>query len=582
MRVTVSTGLRACAALALCAFALPSHAQTITVAPRTARIVQVQGGPGGWANLRITSPGDPETATPQNWTATVTYPTPTEPWLRLSAAAGATPATLSLGIIDWRSTGMATGKYQATVNVKSGAANFVIPVEFEVRPENPPTPFTYLAGPNGCIASKGYPDPPLCTPLALPGLAGSLAPPAGASYIDPNFGARVRVVAGGDIHHEYATPNPLSAHNKYMMVYTHDGTHDVIDATTGKTLFRSVPGNQTPVWDAAVDELYYYIHNAAIMKRDLRNNKSSVVIDYATQPEHFQYLLRGGTGDTSKDNWMTFWAPEEKEVCALDLNHLRTYCADYAATQRKLPFGTIDFTLITKGVDKTSGKRYVMLVAPPAMGVFSVDLERGVLKPEFRGPEDPERGLNHNGVCDPGERCMVGSHMDTLEDSAGVQYLVEDVETIGPCEVALNTFQLNKGIDMVKQVELGGGRRKIMTLWRCGPGWVDEHIGCAKSAPYCVISTQSPLRARDATAPATPTPHANEIIVMRENGLELRRLALTRAVYYHGSGDGNYWVAPRAAISNDGSLVVSDTNFGQLGAPGITVVETGFPAKPNK
>jgi len=33
-----------------------------------------------------------------------------------------------------------------------------------------------------------------------------------------------------------------------------------------------------------------------------------------------------------------------------------------------------------------------------------------------------------------------------------------------------------------------------MTLWRCGPGWVDEHVGCARTAPYCVISTQNVKR----------------------------------------------------------------------------------------
>ena len=75
-----------------------------------------------------------------------------------------------------------------------------------------------------------------------------------------------------------------------------------------------------------------------------------------------------------------------------------------------------------------------MMIAPPAMGVFSVDLANGVLKPEFRGPESPEKPGNNNGVCDPGERCLVGSHMDTLEDSAGMQYLVTNGETSLPAK----------------------------------------------------------------------------------------------------------------------------------------------------
>jgi hypothetical protein len=258
--------------------------------------------------------------------------------------------------------------------------------------------------------------------------------------------------------------------------------------------FSRVPSNQSYFWDAGDDEVYYYFENASILKHDLRTGKTSVLVDYSKPPEQFHVIVRGGTGDTSKDNWIPFWAPDDKTICAVDLTHVKTYCADYSEAQRNLPFGDIDFTLISKGTDRTSGKRYVMLVAPPAMGVFSVDEAKGALKLEYRGPEDPGRGGNHNGVCDPGERCYVGSHLDTLEDSAGIQYLVESLETTIPCEVSLSTFQLNTGIDLLKQVELGGGRKKVMTMWRCGPGWVDQHIGCAKSAPYCVISTQSPAR----------------------------------------------------------------------------------------
>jgi hypothetical protein len=142
-------------------------------------------------------------------------------------------------------------------------------------------------------------------------------------------------------------------------------------------------------------------------------------------------------------------------------------------------------------------------------------------------------------------------------------------------------IRLNTGGNLLKQVELGGGRKKVLTLWRCGWGWVDEHVGCAKAAPYCVISTQSEERRPDDMSQPVATPHAGEIIVMRENGLEIRRLALTRTVFFTGAGSGNYWAAPRAAISGDGSLVISDSNFGQRGKPRVTLIETGFGPKPN-
>jgi len=262
----------------------------------------------------------------------------------------------------------------------------------------------------------------------------------------------------------------------------------------------------------------------------------------------------------------------------LDLNSVRTYCADYGKVPG-IPYGEIDYTLDSKGIDKTSGKRYVILVAkfaPP--GVYSVNMKTGKLDLEFRGPEDPESNGNHDGVCDPGERCMNPSHSDTLEDSVGTQYLVFDSQTQSPCEVSTATYQLNKGTSILQQVELGGGKKKVLSLWRCPfpntNGGTDEHIGCAKNAPFCVISTVSPFRS--ASDPPLRFPHANEIIVMRENGVEIRRLAQSRSVRFKEAGDAAYWSMPRAAISNDGSLVVSDSNFGVAAGVRVTLITTGF------
>jgi hypothetical protein len=173
---------------------------------------------------------------------------------------------------------------------------------------------------------------------------------------------------------------------------------------------------------------------------------------------------------------------------------------------------------------------------------------------------------------------MVGSHVDTLEDAAGIQYLVMNSETLAPCEVSLSTYQINKGKDLARQVELGGGRKKVITLWRCGPGWVDEHVGCAKSAPYCVISTASVERRPGDLSQVVPTPHAGEIILMRGNGEEVRPIALSRSVFLPGGGEDNYWAAPRSAISNDALLMVSDSNFGDRQTR-VTLIESGIASK---
>jgi hypothetical protein len=548
------------------------YAQTFTVSPKALRIQQVEGGPLASAGIQIRSSGDPR----QEWTATVSHPDADDSWIRLSATSGVTPSTVIVEIVGWRGERRKPGKYTGKITIVSRGASETVPVEWEVRAALPGPSFTYKQGLNGCTKADGYPDLPLCTPLPAAGLVGIPLP--GAAYVDPNFGAPVRVVTGPDTHHPYSTPSPLSAHNKYLIILLGNGTADVIDAVTGTALVKRTSCNQGCFWDAFDDEVYYSLQAAAIIKHEVRANKTSTLIDYAKQPEAFHEIARGGTGDTSKDNWISFWAPDEKQICAIDLTHVKTWCADYSASQRRLHYGDIDFTLITKGVDRESGKRYVILVAPPAMGVFSVDMAAGVLKPEYRGPEDMERNGNRNGICDPGERCVVGSHVDTLEDAAGIQYLVMNAETIVPCEVSLSTYQLNKGTDLNRQVELGGGRKKVMSLWRCGPGWVDEHVGCAKAAPYCVISTESAPRRPGDQSPLVPTPHGGMIFLMRGNGDEVRPLALSRSVIFTDGGGDNYWAAPRSAISSDASLVVSDSNFGDRQTR-VTVIETGVGTK---
>jgi hypothetical protein len=545
------------------------HAQGLAVAPKTLKLVQTEGGPLAAASLTIGSDGE----APQSWTASASTASADDAWLDVRTVSGVTPARVTVGIVDWRGAIRKPGKYAAQITIHAGAATETVPVEWEVRPALPVAPISYLQGPNGCAKAEGYPDPPLCRVLPLTGVLGTPAP--GAVYTDPNFGARVRVLTGPKVNHPYSTPSALSAHSRYLIAVQENGTFDVLETAGGRTMVRRTQCGNGCFWDATDDELFYSFEGAAVLRHEVKGNKTSVLIDYAKQPEPLHEILRGGTGDTSKDNWISFWAPDEKQICALDITHVKTYCADYGATQRRLPYGDIDFTLITKGADRESGKRYVMLIAPPAMGIFSVDTARGVLKPEFRGPENLEHNGNKDGRCDPFESCLVGSHLDTLEDAGGIQYLVENKATNTPCEVALSTFQLNRGVDMTRQVELGGGRRRVMTLWRCGPGWVDEHIACAKSAPYCVISTQSEERQAVDLAQVKPTPHAGEIILMRGNGEEVRRIAMSRTVLFAGAGDRNYWAAPRASISSDGSLVVSDTNFGDIAGPRITLIETG-------
>ena len=495
-------------------------------------------------------------------------------WLLPSPVSGSTPGTIQVSLKPTWAASRGPGELAATINVTSSATQPVaVPVAVIVVPKVPPPTFSYIAGPNGCTEVDGFPDPATCiVPEERP--PGSFAPPAtGGTYADPNFGATVRLLTDAGCLHQYSTPSAISATNKYVLT-----SCGIRELATGKVVFSDKPSdwNAGTFCDANDDDVLYYLSGAKVMKRSLRANKVATLVDYSRE-RGFTSISKGGTGDTSKDNWVSFWAPNEKHVCALDLARVKTYCADFS-NMPGLPVKRIDFTLIAKGVDRQSGKRYVILVDTAAIAVFSVNLAGDKLDFEYRGPEDVERGGNNDGNCDPGETCFASFHMDTFEDSAGLQHLVFNQETFAPCEYALKTAELNRGLDMRFQSELGGGKRTVMAVFKCGVGtWTDDHVGCAKKAPYCVIST-SYARGRDPAdmTPIARGPHMSEIFVMRDNGAEIRRLMQNRSILYKTEEGGGYWSYPRASISNDGAWVVGNSNFGTANAHRVFAVSTGF------
>lgn len=131
-------------------------------------------------------------------------------------------------------------------------------------------------------------------------------------------------------------------------------------------------------------------------------------------------------------------------------------------------------------------------------------------------------------------------------------------------------------------VELGGGLKRTLPLFRCGGVdiWADYHVGCAKTAPLCAISTTVQLfnQVRDPTdsSPLRRTAYLGEIMVMRDNGTEVRRLTQHRSVQFKTEESNGYWSTPRAAISPDGSVVIYTSNFGVPNQHRVVVADTGF------
>lgn len=535
----------------------------------------VEGGP-----LEPAKPVTVSAATDVEWTASVA--SVSSDHISISPQHGKGPGALSVGLVDWWVASKPPGQYSI------GKASILVPsqepIEIEVAltvvPRARGPVFSYIAGPNDCKTAEGYQDAAVCTVAGEKPLGDFQPPKTGSSYIDPNFGASIKLLTEPVFRHEYSTPSPISAHNKRAFVVNKSDQLFAVETGTAK-MGPQLDGdvNKGVFWDADNDDVYYALRGSQVVKYDLATRKSTVLMDYSRPPFGFTSLDTGGTGDSTRDNWIAFWAKDQREVCALDMNNIKSYCSSYA----QLPgpaLEFIDFTLMSKGVDSGSGKRYVLLMANPSMAVFSVEVTSGRLQFEYRGPEDPEGRGNHDGVCDAGESCIGAPHSDLFADSSGLQYLVMMSDGQVPCERDLATFQLDKGLHMVDPAELGGGKRRVMTAFRCGTAWTGDHIGCAKSSPYCVVSLGYAAGRDPAdTAPIARTPHLSEIFVMRDNGAEIRRLAQHRSVLFKNEEANSYWSTPRAAISNDGSLVVADTNFGVPDSQRVIAIETGFMTK---
>jgi uncharacterized protein (TIGR03437 family) len=552
----------------LCLAGIALFGQALSVSVQQLSLRMPEGGPLPPVTRFTVTSGRP-------WQAKLSNPD----LMGLNPAQGTGSGTVIATPADY----LKVGTYSGTITISDDqSASTTIALTISVVPRaNPKLTYpTGAAGPAGCADVPGLPpgNAALCAvPNENP--PGNFAPPsAGQSYADPNFGGRVRVIAGPDSMHGYSTPSPVSASNRYALVSI-NGEPAVVELLTGK-LIKKIPfGFEGAMWDGRNDNYMYYLSGATVRRYDIGAGVSTTVADYSSGPIRFQSITSGGTGEITRDNWLSFYAPQERQLCALDISASRTYCG-------AVPAGiNVDFPTMSKGIDKGSGLRYVVaVVGSGPFLIYSVNQTAGRLDVVGRGPENIlYTGGNRDGVCDAGEPCVNGSHSDIMEDSAGNQLLMTALEgDRSPCEYSYYSIQLNKGAQMGLPFELGGGLKRVMPLFRCGGSdiWVDFHTGCAKAAPMCVLSTrtQAEGQAKNPTdkTPLKRTAYVGEIMILRDNGAETRRLAEHRSVLFSNEDASGYWSTPRGAISADGAYVVATTNFGFPNQHRVIVVDTGL------
>lgn len=554
-------------------FALPAllsirelPAAELAATPAELTVKMPQGGPVPQVKFTIRSTGP--------WKASTSLPEP----VRVEPASGSGNAAVILQPAGWWVERQPPGRNPVTVTIVSGIERTTVEVFFEVIPRILPR-WESATEPKGCADVPGLlpGNKALCTVPDLRPPGNFLPPPQGQSYRDPSFGTVVHVLQGFPSLHGYSTPSPISANGRYALINSNSKTVAVTlpqGKPFGNTRNLGVEGT---MFDALDDNVLYTVSGGAVRTHNLATGKSKTLVDYTRKPFQFDAISTGGTGETSKDNWISFHAPKERKVCALDTAALQTYCGDIPGSD------PVDYTTMTKGIDRTTGKRYVVVIGPRPFLLYAVDPQAKKLELAGKGPENiGMSGGNRDGICDPGEPCMGGSHSDTFEDAAGNQYLAGAHETQSPCEFSLFSLRLNAGAKMGIPVESGGGWKRIMPLFRCGgqDAWADFHLGCAKRAPYCVVSTTNSAYSRTRQpgdlSSLRPSPYLGEVLLFGDNGATLRRLFFHRSFSFANEEANGYWSTPRAAISPDGSLVIVDSNFGFPNQQRVVLAETGI------
>ena len=496
--------------------------------------------------------------------------------------------------------GFGVGTFQDSiviVDMNNPSNKAVIHFTITVVPKDPSVP-TSVSYPDKnlykgtCFSSTSsmypqlkYLDSAWCTcPNQYP--MGNFAPPAapGNSYLDPNFGGKVTL-----LNTKGFISSGFSAHNKYVMVLdTLSGRCNIISAKDG-TMIQSyivLDAGQHAIfglyWDSCDDETYYVnagYQKAGFKKVTVGSLSSTVLVDYNKAPYNAPGELMYATNIT-KDNWIAWADGGQKSLGVYDINNNKTYWTHYSLDEGNLPLSTLISVQLSKGYDKVTGKRYVILSGNPSLMVYSVDTVSGSLNFEFRGPEDTKYGHgtgNMDGVCNPGEPCYSSIGSDTFEDCDGNQYFIGVGGGWCWYQVNISSWLMRKTPQAALAVELGGAHERLFVIHWEGDADKNADVRSSNNSPYFVVSTRigdaNTSHFNSGQTPASIDINSNFGDVMTFGLINgkygVTRLIKHRSVPYTG---GNL---PNCQISNDGSLVLENSNFGYHTIADVLTIETG-------
>ncbi len=381
-------------------------------------------------------------------------------------------------------------------------------------------------GAAGMLDDKRPYLPPSYTSFAMPALGGS--------YTDPVYGTNITRLTNGpaqfndSVHHEYSSMTPFNADNTRILLQTEARGWVVMDLRGNVIVSHNDLESYSvsePRWSTSNPNVFFYHGNGTnqLKKYDIVAKKETLV---RTFTQFSMIDFGGGESDISDDGDHMLIRGDNRYI------GVYTFSTDrLGATLDISTLGTYDYW------DLTANNNVIVRWNAEGTG-------------RYRGFE-----LYSQEMAFLRQVHKYGAHADRGRDLNGDEVLLvlssSDLNPPPGCE--------NNGIEKVRLSD--GQRTCLMALnWSVG-----AHISANSngSNPWVIVEltdeidgTANPNATLSSSWQSVWKPYFNEILMVKMDGSEVRRLA------HHRSRTLDwYWYQPRAAVSRDGSYAVFDSNF---------------------
>jgi hypothetical protein len=359
-----------------------------------------------------------------------------------------------------------------------------------------------------------------------------LRPPVvDASYLDPAFGTSIKRLsdalvwpdnAGGGtltlITNEYSTMSPFNSDNSKILVLHHsycalyDGLGNYL-----RDLPFEIAASSEPRWSRLDPNIFYYHPwNNQLKQYNIATGQRAIVHTFS----EYTFISGMGKSDISFDG--------DYFVLVGDSRYVFVY---QISTDTKGP------VLDTQGL---GGFKDVHITPDNNVLVswYAIGSSR------YQGVELYDRNMNFVRQVS-----RVLGHMDVTRDGDGSEVLVW-ANAADPLPIC------NNG---VVKIRLSDGQQTCLLSLDWSLAF---HVSAPDGNGWVIVSTYAP---NDLDPPTGWKMYSNEILQVKLDGSEVRRLLQHRSRPFN-----DYYYAPRAAVSRDGTKVIYSSNFGLqtiLGAP---------------